>query len=101
MVFSFADALAVRGVPFMFLTGYEQAVIPTRHADVPRYEKPFNYAAVMRALAHLLIQREAKAEGDQQAHTLPVGALPSDNENVLPTAGCAASAAGEEPSTPR
>jgi CheY-like chemotaxis protein len=46
MVFPLADALAERGVPFVFLTGYREDFIPARYANVPRYEKPFNYAAV-------------------------------------------------------
>ena len=56
MVFPVADALARRSVPFMFLTGYEESVIPTRYDDVPRCKKPFNYAAVMVALSRLLAE---------------------------------------------
>jgi hypothetical protein len=31
----------------MFLTGYEDIVIPTQYDDAPRMKKPFNYDAVM------------------------------------------------------
>lgn len=40
MVFPVADALHERGVPFVFVTGYDRAVIPSRFADVPQCEKP-------------------------------------------------------------
>jgi DNA-binding response OmpR family regulator len=57
MVFPVADVLAKRSVPFMFLTGYEDIVIPPQYDDVPHYKKPFNYAAVMAALSRLLAKK--------------------------------------------
>ena len=36
-----ADALAERGIPFMFLTGHSEAVLPARHKTRPFYTKPF------------------------------------------------------------
>ena len=38
--FDLADELRARGVPFLFFTGYDREVIPSRFADVPRLEKP-------------------------------------------------------------
>ena len=38
--FDLADQLRARGVPFLFFTGYDREVIPSRFADVPRLEKP-------------------------------------------------------------
>ena len=57
MVFPVADALAERGVPFVFLTGYHEDVIPTRYANVPRFEKPFDHAAVLAELFRLVAQK--------------------------------------------
>jgi DNA-binding NarL/FixJ family response regulator len=38
--FPVADALADRHIPFVFATGYEACEMPTRHANVPHFEKP-------------------------------------------------------------
>ena len=51
MVFPVADALTTRGVPFIFATGYEGTVIPTRDAHVQRCEKPVEMDALARALS--------------------------------------------------
>lgn len=50
-VYPVADALAARGVPFVFLTGYDARVIPDAHAGVPRYEKPVSSALLSRMLS--------------------------------------------------
>ncbi|MEL6064875.1 MULTISPECIES: response regulator [unclassified Methylobacterium] len=39
-VFPVADALKTRGVPFVFVTGYDEATIPARYTHVQRCEKP-------------------------------------------------------------
>ena len=39
-VYPVADALRVRGIPFVFATGYDAWIIPDGYADVPRTEKP-------------------------------------------------------------
>lgn len=39
--FPIADALAARGIPFAFLSGYGDAGIPPQYRDVPRLAKPF------------------------------------------------------------
>lgn len=46
-----ADALAARGIPFLFLTGYGSDVTRGRHAGRPTLGKPFRAAALVRALA--------------------------------------------------
>jgi DNA-binding NtrC family response regulator len=38
--FRVADALAGRHIPFVFATGYETREMPTRHSNVPHFEKP-------------------------------------------------------------
>lgn len=40
MVFPLAEVMAARGVPFVFLTGYDELPAPWR--DRPRLEKPVN-----------------------------------------------------------
>jgi CheY-like chemotaxis protein len=50
MVFPVADALALRGVPFIFATGYPRAVLPSRYNSVKRYEKPVNMTDVTEAI---------------------------------------------------
>ena len=49
-----ADALAERGVPFVFTTGYDRAALPERHAAVRRLEKPVAPSAVLREVGRLL-----------------------------------------------
>jgi DNA-binding response OmpR family regulator len=40
--FPIADALAARGVPFAFLTGYGTTVLPAAYRDVPCLPKPYH-----------------------------------------------------------
>jgi hypothetical protein len=54
MVFSVADALMSRGVPFVFTTGYDRSVFPERYAAMPRLEKPVDPSAILLELARLL-----------------------------------------------
>jgi len=46
MVFPLADALAARGVPYVFATGYGRETIPARHRDAPTLSKPVDVAAL-------------------------------------------------------
>jgi CheY-like chemotaxis protein len=50
MVYPLADALARRGVPFVFATGYNGAMIDQRYVGVPRCEKPVSPGAIAKAL---------------------------------------------------
>ena len=50
MAFPLADALQSRNIPFVFLTGYEQTMIPTRFASVRHFEKPVNLTVLAGAL---------------------------------------------------
>jgi CheY-like chemotaxis protein len=50
MAWPVADALAQRGVPFVFATGYEADIIPERFAASRRWAKPVNSALVAEAL---------------------------------------------------
>jgi two-component SAPR family response regulator len=50
MVFPFADLLIERNVPFVFLTGYDRDVIPTRFSTIKRCEKPLELPPLATAL---------------------------------------------------
>lgn len=54
MVFPVADALAGRGIPFAFATGYDQSVLPERYAARPRVEKPFRVRSIAATIEPLL-----------------------------------------------
>lgn len=49
-VYPAADVLMARGIPFLFATGYDQAVIPERFAGVVRCDKPPSLADLRAAL---------------------------------------------------
>jgi len=53
-VFPFADALATRGIPFVFTTGLDKHVIPERLRDRPTLQKPFRPEEFSRAIAALV-----------------------------------------------
>ena len=50
-VFPVAEALAARGVPFVFATGYGQAGVPEKYRGRPVLQKPFMTLELERALA--------------------------------------------------
>ena len=50
MVFPVAEALRERGVPFVFVTGYDPWSLPQAYADVPCCEKPFDVGRCMWSL---------------------------------------------------
>jgi CheY-like chemotaxis protein len=50
MAYPIADALAARGIPFVFTTGYDARTVPARFANVKRCEKPTTPEAIGRAL---------------------------------------------------
>jgi CheY-like chemotaxis protein len=50
-VFPVADALLKLTVPFVFSTGYEDAMLPPAYAGVPRLTKPLNHTALLAAFA--------------------------------------------------
>jgi CheY-like chemotaxis protein len=51
MSFVIADALAARGIPFIFATGYDHKSVPARFADRALLQKPVVVADVVTALA--------------------------------------------------
>lgn len=51
--FDAADALAAHSIPFLFLTGYDAAMLPERFRGVDRVEKPADLRSVLRKLRTL------------------------------------------------
>jgi CheY-like chemotaxis protein len=49
-----ADLLLARGVPFVFITGYQRESIDRRYANVPVLQKPIDAAALESVLLTLL-----------------------------------------------
>ncbi len=49
-----ADALAARGRPFLFVSGYDAAVFADAYREAPRLEKPFRSADLREGLARAL-----------------------------------------------
>lgn len=59
--FDFARLLAGRGVPFVFVTGYDAAVVPDDLAQRPRLQKPIRDRDLLAALAELVAPSVADA----------------------------------------
>lgn len=51
--FDLADALKQAGVPFVFVTGYDEVLIPQRLAHVGRVQKPADLQTLVQAVAAL------------------------------------------------
>jgi len=49
--FPVADTLAEHGVPFLFATGYDPAIVPYAYRDVPCFTKPVATHAIVAAMA--------------------------------------------------
>ena len=56
--FEIADRLTQRGVPIMFLTGYDGWALPSAHRGTPRLAKPFAPDAVVRVIERLVAAAE-------------------------------------------
>jgi CheY-like chemotaxis protein len=50
-VYPVANALAARGIPFVFTTGYDAVAIPEAYASAPRCEKPVDRIQLVRWLS--------------------------------------------------
>jgi PAS domain S-box-containing protein len=50
MVYPLADDLLARGVPVIFLTGYEKASLPARFRVIPQVSKPYDPAALIKEI---------------------------------------------------
>jgi len=54
MVYPLAEDLMRRGVPFLFLSGYTAADMPSRFADIPRIAKPADTSRLVATIQALL-----------------------------------------------
>ncbi|SEO93365.1 Response regulator receiver domain-containing protein [Methylobacterium sp. ap11] len=52
--FKLAETLKDRGIPFVFTTGYDAKVIPTKFAGIERLEKPLQLRQIVSAVAKLM-----------------------------------------------
>ena len=57
-----ADALAARGVPFVFSTGYHKDSLPDRYRTFPARQKPFHVVELADILTKLLTPKEPVVE---------------------------------------
>ena len=55
LVFPLADELDRRGIPFIFATGHDAAILPDRFKSKLRLEKPFTVHSVQEALRQLAL----------------------------------------------
>lgn len=51
--YAIADRLDARGVPFLFLTGYDSWALPPDYREVPRLPKPFSTGALLGMIGQL------------------------------------------------
>jgi DNA-binding LytR/AlgR family response regulator len=56
--FDVADILIEKKIPFIFVTGYDNGVMPERFQHVVRHEKPMDASVVVRHLADVIDQRD-------------------------------------------
>ncbi|MYZ48784.1 response regulator [Propylenella binzhouense] len=54
MAYPIAELLRLRGIPFVFATGYDLGSIPPEFQDVPHWEKPFDHRSLVHALSRML-----------------------------------------------
>ncbi|MCB0323042.1 MAG: response regulator [Bdellovibrionales bacterium] len=54
MVYPLAEQLEDRKIPFTFLTGYDEAVLPPKFRSTPRLVKPIKQNALLKQLERLL-----------------------------------------------
>ncbi len=52
--FTLARTLRKRGIPFVFITGYDEAIIPPEFDSVARLQKPVELKQIVGALAAAL-----------------------------------------------
>jgi CheY-like chemotaxis protein len=53
-VYPVADILAQRGLPFVFVTGYGEGILPAKYRSRPTLQKPFQAEQLKSMLAGLL-----------------------------------------------
>ena len=71
MSYPVADALAARGVPFVFSTGYHQDRLLERYRPVPALQKPFHRTDLTDTLVKLFASKEPKSNPQRPLHIHP------------------------------
>jgi DNA-binding NtrC family response regulator len=64
MSYPIADALTARGVPFVFVTGYDKDRMLNGYRTFPVLQKPFHRAELSDTLAKLLASAEPNAKAE-------------------------------------
>lgn len=54
LVFPVADSLHQRGIPFLFMSGFDRSIVPPRFANVRLLEKPILLETLVQAVTDLL-----------------------------------------------
>ena len=54
MIFPVAHELRSRGIPFIFISGYDREIVPDEFRDIVLLRKPIDNSAVAAALSHLI-----------------------------------------------
>ena len=67
MSYPVADALAARGVPFAFSTGYDKDRLLEHYRNVPALQKPFHSSELTDMLAALLGPEQTSVESKNTA----------------------------------
>src|SRR5512140_2089704 len=62
MSYLIADALSARGVPFVFVTGYDKDRLLAGYRNFPVLQKPFHRAELTDTLAKLLTPKQPSVE---------------------------------------
>ncbi len=66
-VYALADDLMRSGVPIVFATRFDCAVLPERFRSVSCYEKPVSIRSLIRTVEHLIGARSGGSQASQQA----------------------------------
>jgi len=59
MVYPLAEELLARGVPVLFLTGYDASDLPERFRVIPRVAKPFAEIEIIKQIEAIMIAAQA------------------------------------------
>jgi two-component system, response regulator PdtaR len=68
MVYPLADDLVVRGIPFVFVTGYGTSNLPERFRSMPQVAKPFDPASLTGELQRMMSQGAVSASSRAIEH---------------------------------
>lgn len=58
--FRIAHVMRERGIPFLFITGYDREAIPREFADIERLEKPYVGQHLLIAVGRLVLEKRSR-----------------------------------------